>query len=53
MRDLGLEEESFARIVAPVLGEFTGSLAKGEWQSCLASLVRLRTVHPGIQLGGF
>lgn len=52
VRDLGLEEESFARVVAPVLGEFTGSLAKGEWQSCLASLVRLRTAHPGVELGG-
>jgi hypothetical protein len=53
VRDLGLEEESFARIVAPVLGEFTGSLAKGEWQSCLSSLVRLRAAHPGVELGGF
>ncbi|XXF78291.1 hypothetical protein P2318_00615 [Myxococcaceae bacterium GXIMD 01537] len=52
VRDLGLEEESFARVVSPVLGEFTGSLAKGEWQSCLASLVRLRAAHPGAQLGG-
>jgi hypothetical protein len=53
VRDLGLEDESFARVVAPVLGEFTGSLAKGEWQSCLASLVRLRAAHPGVELGGF
>jgi hypothetical protein len=52
VRDLGLEDESFARVVAPVLGEFTGSLAKGEWQSCLASLVRLRAAHPGVELGG-
>lgn len=52
VRDLGLEDEHFARVVAPVLGEFTGSLAKGEWQSCLASLVRLRAAHPGVQLEG-
>jgi hypothetical protein len=52
VRDLGLEDESFARVVAPVLAEFTGSLAKGEWQSCLASLVRLRAAHPGVELGG-
>jgi hypothetical protein len=52
VRDLGLEDETFARVVAPVLGEFTGSLAKGEWQSCLASLVQLRAAHPGAQLGG-
>jgi hypothetical protein len=48
-----LEDESFARVVAPVLGEFTGSLAKGEWQSCLSSLVRLRAAHPSVELGGF
>ncbi|MFY2558825.1 hypothetical protein ACN469_14450 [Corallococcus terminator] len=52
VRDLGLEDENFARVVSPVLGEFTGSLAKGEWQSCLASLVQLRTAHPSAQLGG-
>ncbi|NMO15315.1 hypothetical protein HPC49_20425 [Pyxidicoccus fallax] len=52
VRDLGLEDEAFARVVAPVLGEFTGSLAKGEWQSCLASLVQLRAAHPEAQLGG-
>jgi hypothetical protein len=50
VRDLGLEDQSFARVVAPVLNEFTGSLAKGEWQSCLASLVRLRAAHPGVSL---
>ena len=50
VRDLGLEDSAFARVVAPVLNEFTGSLAKGEWQSCLASLVRLRTAHPGVPL---
>ncbi len=50
VRDLGLEDPAFARVVAPVLSEFTGSLAKGEWQSCLASLVRLRTAHPGVPL---
>ena len=52
VRDLGLEDEAFARVVAPVLSEFTGSLAKGEWQSCLASLVQLRAAHPEAQLGG-
>ncbi|WP_426756237.1 hypothetical protein [Myxococcus sp. Y35] len=51
VRDLGLDDAAFARVVAPVLEEFTGSLAKGEWQSCLASLVRLRAAHPGVQLG--
>ncbi|QSQ11837.1 hypothetical protein [Myxococcus landrumensis] len=53
VRDLGLEDENFARVVAPVLEEFTGSMAKGEWQSCLASLVQLRTAHPDARLGSF
>jgi hypothetical protein len=33
--------------------EQPGKVAKGEWQSCLASLVRLRAAHPGVELGGF
>jgi hypothetical protein len=51
MRDLAVEEESFARLIAPVLLEFSGSLATGEWQACVAALVRLRTAHPSVQLG--
>ncbi len=51
MRDLGMEDGAFARVVAPVLGECTGSLAMGEWQACLAALVRLRGRHPEIELG--
>ena len=52
VRDFGLENAQFAHFVAPVLGEFTGSLAKGEWQTCLAALARLRTAHPTLDLGG-
>jgi hypothetical protein len=52
VRDLALEDESFAKIVAPVLGEFTGSIAKGEWQACLAALARLHSVYPHIALTG-
>lgn len=52
MRDLGVEDGAFARVIAPVLGEFTGSLATGEWQACLAALVRLRGAHPEVELGG-
>lgn len=51
VRDYGVENPSFAEAVAPVLGEFTGSLAKGEWQACLAALVRWRAAHPGLNLG--
>lgn len=52
LRDMGVEEAAFAQLVAPVLGEFTGSLARGEWQACLAALVQLRGAHPGLELGG-
>ena len=45
VRDLGVLDAAFAAVVAPVLGEFTGSVAKGEWQACLAALMRLRAVH--------
>ncbi|MFO0554875.1 MAG: hypothetical protein U0271_41240 [Polyangiaceae bacterium] len=45
VRDLGLRDPSFAALAMPVLGEFTGSVAKGEWQACLAALVALRSAH--------
>ncbi|MFO0576859.1 MAG: hypothetical protein U1A78_22890 [Polyangia bacterium] len=48
VRDLGEEDEAFARLVAPVLAEFTGSLARTEWQACLAALMRLQKVHPAL-----
>jgi hypothetical protein len=52
VRDLGVEDEAFARLVAPVLTEFTGSIAKGEWQACLSSLMTLQKAHPGVTLEG-
>ena len=50
VRDLGLGDEAFGRVVGPVLREFTGSTAKGGWQACRAALVRLRGAHPTIEL---
>lgn len=50
VKDLGLEDEAFAKLIAPVLQEFTGSLAKGEWQACLSALAQLRSAHPSIGL---
>jgi hypothetical protein len=46
IRDLGVEDEAFARVAAPVFLEFTGAFAKGEWQACLAALMTLRHAHP-------
>jgi hypothetical protein len=45
MRDIGLEDVEFARAIAPVLGEFTESTAKGEWQASLQALTALRARH--------
>jgi hypothetical protein len=32
--------------VLPVLSEFTGSLARTEWQACLAAVLQLQKAHP-------
>lgn len=56
VRDLGVADKEFAELIAPVLGEFTGSIAKGEWQACLSALMQLRAAHgiavEGLVLGG-
>lgn len=46
VRDLGVEDAAFAALAAPVLQEFTGSLARGEWQACLSALSHLNSAHP-------
>ncbi len=51
VRDFGMTDAAFAALVAPVLGEFTGSMAKGEWNACLAALVSFRSAH-GIAIEG-
>jgi hypothetical protein len=50
VRDLAIEDAAFAELSAPVIAEFTGSMAKGEWQACLSALMRLRKAHPGLSL---
>ena len=45
MRDVGLDDVDFARAIAPVLSEFTESMAKGEWQASVQALVALRARH--------
>lgn len=45
VRDFGIRDREFAVLVAPVLAEFTGSVAKGEWQTCLSALLALRAAH--------
>jgi hypothetical protein len=51
VRDLGEAEAEFARVLAPVLEEMASSVAKGEWQACVAALAALRAAHP--DLGNF
>jgi hypothetical protein len=48
LRTLALEEREFAAAVAPVLGEFVHSQAKGERHSALAALVAVRAAHPDL-----
>jgi hypothetical protein len=51
VRDMAEEEREFAQIVIPVLEEFMHSQAKGEWQSCVAALARIRSAHSGLETG--
>jgi len=51
VRDFGMTDAAFAALVAPVLGEFTGSMAKGEWSACLQALVSFKSAH-GIAIEG-
>lgn len=45
VRDLAVEDVTFATAVRPLLEEMTGSLARGEWQSCLQALCAIDAVH--------
>lgn len=45
VRDLGSKDAGFARVMVPVLAEFTASEAKGEWQACVAALATLKAAH--------
>jgi len=44
MRDLALEDRSFAGAVLPVLEEFKTSRGKSEHDACLVAVTRLRRV---------
>lgn len=49
MRDVALEDVELAKAIAPVLGEFTESTAKGEWQASVQALTQLRARHPELR----
>ncbi|MBL8923641.1 MAG: hypothetical protein JNJ54_32605 [Myxococcaceae bacterium] len=50
-RALAVEDEGFARAVSPLFLEFSGSIARGEWQSCLAALATVKLAHPHLDVG--
>ncbi len=45
VRDIAVADAAFAAVVTPVLAEMTGSLAKGEWQACLAAVRAIESAH--------
>ncbi|MFO0600689.1 MAG: hypothetical protein U0228_35600 [Myxococcaceae bacterium] len=50
-RALAIEDEAFARAVSPLFLEFSGSIARGEWQACLAALAQVKVAHPHLDVG--
>lgn len=50
-RALAVEDEGFARAVSPLFLEFSGSIARGEWQACLAALATVKMAHPHLDVG--
>jgi hypothetical protein len=51
VRALAIDDAEFARVLSPVLIEMSASVAKGEWQACVAALAAMRLAHP--DLGSF
>ncbi len=51
VRALAEEDAGFAQVVLPVLQSFAKSEAKGEWQACVAALVRIGQKHPELEVG--
>lgn len=50
-RAFAVEDEAFARAISPLFLEFSGSIARGEWQACLAALTSLKVAHPHLDVG--
>jgi hypothetical protein len=51
LRDAALTDVDLARAIAPVLGELSHSVAKGEWQASVQALVALRARHGELPAG--
>lgn len=52
VRDMAIEDRDFGAAVTPILRDFAGSTAKGEWQACVAALARIGQVHPDLVIDG-
>ena len=48
LRDLGVRDEGFAALVAPIFEEFMSSRGVAERGACLVALARLRAAHPAL-----
>lgn len=49
IRDLAIEDESFAVVVLPILKEFMNSHGKSEHDSCLVAVARVEAKHPSLK----
>ena len=49
LRDLAIEDESFAIVVLPVLTEFMNSHGRTEHDVCLVAVARIEAAHPELQ----
>ncbi|MEO9068316.1 MAG: hypothetical protein ABI281_09345, partial [Caldimonas sp.] len=50
MRDLALEDHSFAGLAASLLREFMGSRGASERAACMVALVRIGLAHPDLKV---
>ncbi|MBM4290220.1 MAG: hypothetical protein FJ138_01245 [Deltaproteobacteria bacterium] len=48
LRDLGVRDEGFAALVAPIFEELASSRGAAERGACLVALARLRAAHPAL-----
>ena len=48
LRDLAIEDPTFAQLIVPVLKEFLQTIGKSEHDACLVALVRIANAHPNL-----
>jgi hypothetical protein len=50
MRDLAIDDRSFAGLAAPLLREFMGSRGASERAACMVALARIGRAHPDLKV---